>query len=176
MKTFKTLTAALLLTLAGMSMAQAQSKPATGAMTEAELKERLISLGYEPKDAPLSNNRMGYWINVPFKGQQASMFMQLSPSGANIWSTMNLAEIKPEHSTEGARFIKLFQLNQKHGPSHFYVTPDGKTICITRCLFNKNITAKELREHIDSLLDVTTQTTDNSNTNAWKVEKTSLNK
>ena len=172
MKTIKTLMAALMVTLFCFNPAKAQNKPAAGAMTEEGLKTMLENLGYEPKEAPLSGNRMGYWITVKFKGQNASLFMQLSPSGANVWSTFDVAELKPEHKDNGARLTKLLQLNQKYGPCHFYIRPDGNMISLTRALFNKNVTAKDLRENIDDLISTATLTVDDWNTNTWTATTT----
>ena len=172
MKTIKTLMAALMVTLFCFNSAKAQNKPATGAMGEGDLKTMLDNLGYDPKDAPLSGNRTGYFITVKFKGQNASMFMQISPSGSNVWSTFDMAELKPEHKDNGARLTKLLQLNQKYGPCHFYIHPNGNMLSLTRCLFNKNITPKELREHIEEVISTATATIDDWNTQTWNAPTT----
>ncbi|MCE9529543.1 MAG: hypothetical protein K8T89_00150 [Planctomycetes bacterium] len=166
MKTIKTLLAALVISFFSLGGAQAQTKPAT-ALSETELKEKLESLGHDVKPVALNNNRTGYYIDVTFKGQKASMFVQVSPSGSYVWGTLDLADLKPEHAAEGARLFKLLQLNQAEGPNHFYVTPDGKRLCITRGLFNKSLTTKELREHIDGLLGAATATVDHWNVTTW---------
>ena len=166
MKTMKTLAAALMFTLFAAGMAQAQTKPAN-AIDEAGLKKMLEDLGYDIKPVKLSGERTGYYVGIKFKGFDADMLVQISPNGANIWGTLTLAELKSEHNAEGSRFIKLLQLNQKHGPSHFYVTPSGKHICLTRCLYVKGISNKELKALIEGLVSTAEQTTDDWDTNKW---------
>lgn len=167
MKTIKTLAAALMLSLfCGFGVARSQTKTASQ-LDETGLKTVLENLGHEVTPAPLSGNRTGYWINVIFQGQKAQMFVQISPSGGNIWGTLNLAELKPEHHQEGARLIRLLQLNQKHGPCHFYVHPNGKTICLTKALTNNALASRDIREHIEMLLDVATQTIADWDTAKW---------
>lgn len=166
MKTIKMLAVAMMISLFGAGAAQAQNKP-EGALDEAGLKAMLEQLGYDLRPVSLSGDRTGYYIKVPFQGQQAEMFMQVSPNGANIWATLNLAEIKPEHHLEGSKLIRLLQLNQVHGPCHFYVTPSGKMLCLTRGLFNKDLNAKELRQHIESLLNTATTTIPDWDTAKW---------
>lgn len=166
MKTIKTLAAAAMFTLFAASFALAQSKPAN-AIDEKVLKTMLEGLGYDPEPVKLSGDRTGYNIKVSFKGYDATMFMQISPSGTFVWGTLNLATIKSEHYAEGSRLFKLLQLNQVHGPCHFYITPSGKMLCLTRGLFIKGITNKDLKDHIDGLLSVAEQTVEHWDTNKW---------
>ncbi len=137
-------------------------------LQENNLKSMLENLGYDPKPVALEHNRTGYYITIKFQGYDASMFMQISPNNQNVWGTIQLSELTPEQATESGRLVKLLQLNQKFGPCHFYIRPDGKMICITRAIGNKNVAAKDVREQIESLINTASDTIPDWNTKNWK--------
>lgn len=167
MKTMKTLAAVLMLTLFGAGMARADDKPA-GVLDDNGLKTMLENLGYEPKPIPLKNGRTSYLIKVAIAGYATTdMEIKLSDDNTMVWGFLGLTELKSEHTANAPRLVKILQLNMNYGPCHFRIEPNGTSLFVVRGTPNKAITAKDLKNHIDSLVSAASDTSEHWDSRKW---------
>jgi hypothetical protein len=162
MKTIKSLVVAIAVACLAQTTAHAETKsdeakPAankaqSAAMTDAQLKEMLELLGYDVQEDKSSSNPT-YTIKVVRKNLTYTLTVSLSGSKTKLWASSALAELKTEHASQPDKLLKLLELNQKIGPSHFYYYDKFKMIYIAKPMDNRGVTAKLLREHIDELME-----------------------
>ena len=112
----------------------------------------LDNLGYDYRVEKTKGNTL-HFIKISRKNLIYEVNVNISPSKSKLWTSVGLADIKPEHAAQSEKLLKLLELNQKIGPSHFYYYAPHKMVYITRPMDNRAITAKLLREHIDELME-----------------------
>lgn len=182
MKTIKTLLAALMISMFSLNAARAEPKadepkPAQGAtipgqLTPDSLKEMLTNLGYDFDVEKTTNGNFLHFVKVARKGMNYEVNVNISSNKQKLWCSVALADVKPEHATQSDKLLKLLELNQKIGPSHFYYYPPHKMFYIAKPMDNRGITAKLLRENIDSIMETVVTYETDWNVAKWGVDAT----
>jgi hypothetical protein len=161
MNCFKTLAATAALTLvvglAMMCSAQSGPKPAPapqaateGVLTEESLRTMLINLGYTPEESKSTNGTTLFYIKATRGDMSYNPYICLSPSKTKIWAQTSLGDFD---ANDGARALKMLELNFKIGPSHFVHIPGDKTVYMFSPMDNRGVTPKILKDQIDQLLN-----------------------
>ncbi len=173
MNSFKTTAAAMALTmvvgLTAVCVAQTGPKPVAapetapeGVLTDQSLKTMLINLGYTPEEKAGSDSSL-FYIKVNRGNLTYNPYICLSPSKTKIWVQTSLGTLGPE---DGARALKMLELNFKIGPSHFAYIPADKRVYMFLPMDNRGVTPKLLKDQIEKLLDDCEATKD-----VWNVAK-----
>lgn len=138
-------------------------------LTDASLRTMLEALGYEVKLEKLEKATLN-WIIHRRNPYDFHLNVNLSIDKTKLWTSVALAEFKPDHEAQASRLLKLLELNQQIGPAHFYYLPSQKQLFAARVMDNRNITARDLRNHLDHLMDKVMETESAWNTKVWAVE------
>jgi hypothetical protein len=175
MKTIKALCAALMLACLGTAARADEPKPdapkpapaaaPAGVLTEEKLQEMLEMLGYEVRESKSTSGSKIFYVKQSRKGLSYEISISLSSDKNYLWTSVYLADLKPEHEAQAARLKMLLDVNQKVGPTHFYTVE--KRVYAAKATGNRGMTAKVLREHVDDFLENVANNEEHWNTAKW---------
>ena len=150
----------------------ADPAPVAGQINAEQLQEMLENLGYDVKVEKLASGNTLHWIKIKNKGSTYEVNVNISPSKTKLWTSVGLADVKPEHLAQADRMVKLLELNQKTGPTHFYYYAVHKMIYAAKPMDNRGVTAKLLREHLEDLMTQLATTEEHWDVSKWTTTAT----
>lgn len=117
-------------------------------MTRAQLKEKLVEMGFEVKAINEQAGKEKYLVNHAGSGFNVPVGYEMSPSTNFIWLTANLG--KAENLT-GEKAMQMIKENAKIQPCFFYITSSG-AIMMGLGVENRGVSIAILRRHIDKFV------------------------
>jgi hypothetical protein len=117
-------------------------------ITRAQLKEKLIQMGFEVKAINEEAGKEKYSVNHPGTGFNVPVGYEISPSTNFIWLTANLG--KAENLTPEKTMLMVKE-NAKIQPCFFYITASG-LMMMGLGVENRGVTNAILKRHIDKFV------------------------
>lgn len=127
-----------------------QAAPADNIITRESLPGILENLGHTV--SPSGDTQI---ISVERDGWTYGFSFFVSQNQKFIWIWTKLADLPDPAALTSARLLRLLEINDTIGPSHFYVTTweDGsKHLYIGRALDNREVKAVTIRETLEELI------------------------
>lgn len=118
-------------------------------ITRAQLREKLVELGYEVKDIVKDAGKEKYSVNFNKYELNIPVGFEISPSNSYIWLTVNLGEAP---TTGNEKCLNLLKQNGKIQPTFFYVTESGRLMAALP-VENRNVTNAVLRLRAETVSD-----------------------
>jgi len=139
--------------------------PTHVALSMNEIRKMVDDLGFKNKTTNFNGVE---FINLEIqKGDRVWLInIALSKDGSKIWLTSPLSTLSPGQAIPPEIMRKMLETNFKVGSNRFAVHPNG-TIVLEGALDNRNVSAEQLRNHINWLVQFTATHEPLWNPNMW---------
>jgi hypothetical protein len=136
---------------------------ASGTITDEQLGQMLVGMGFEPKQGTYSSGARYYDITVPSKEYTFSIRLGLSPNKRSIWLMTYLNDVPANVTVEQLQAV-LQAVNSKTGKMQFRMA--GMQLKADQPLDNVAVTPARLKREIDDFVATLADTAD-----VWSFKK-----
>lgn len=136
----------------GTVPARAQPPSTEGQLTMSSLKMMIENLGYEFKEFKNDKGVVNeYLLTVPRGGANWKIFVTISPNQENVWVFADLAPIADLNNVPRDILVDMLKANETMGPTYFAYNEKIKLFVLYHVVTNRGVTAKLLRERVESV-------------------------
>ena len=141
------------------------TKLAEGGVSAEAMGEVLNNLGYDVNTYD-NNGVRSYSVRIESSDLTFVINISLSGSQRNVWLNSSLGTLPNAQQNQALQLLKLLQLNDQIGPTHFSVDKSSR-IEMNLAITNEKFTPRKLREGIDGFMTTIRNTQKDWDAHGW---------